>query len=171
MTIPNTSWGHPRAGLFGRQVTTALVTSRPSAAAPDLPPGVRHPQQEVIDTVLTQSTVSMKKALRNPLHNNNLRRADFKKRRGQDSLEACLLLVPDRSNTLLCNALRHCTSQPNSIRLAYLGKTQRYKNATSSGRCPISPSDVLTAGDAGVACGFKEMSKRAVREGAVATGC
>ena len=27
------------------------------------------------------------------------------KRRGQDSLEACLLLVPDRSNTLLCNAL------------------------------------------------------------------
>jgi len=65
------------------------------------------------------------------------------KRRGQDSLESCLLPIPDRSNTLLNNALRRYTSQPHSIRLAYLGKAWRYKNATRS-RCPTQTAGFLS---------------------------
>ena len=63
--------------------TMAAATSRSLRSARAT--GTGRPPRKAIDTVLTQLTVSMKTALRKPFSGNDLRRAGFSKRRGQDS--------------------------------------------------------------------------------------
>lgn len=52
-------------------------------------------------------------------------------RRGQDSLNACLLLDPVCSNRLPCNALRRCIICHHLTGSTHVGKRWRYKNATN----------------------------------------
>jgi hypothetical protein len=85
----------------------------------------------LIDTRLTQWTVSIKKALHNSLHCNTLGRASFIERRGQDSLKACLLLFAVCSNAIQCHDFRRCTCSPHSMRLLCVCNRRRYKNNTN----------------------------------------
>jgi hypothetical protein len=66
-------------------MTMVAATSRSSAPAPALLPGTRRPQRESNDTVLTQSTMPMRTALRKPFSGHDLRRAGSSERRGQDA--------------------------------------------------------------------------------------